>query len=93
MKQTILLTILSAMSFAACNNASREANKTTDTTVQVLTQPNAVATNKFTDPVCGMVKDSTWTDYVVGKNDTTWFCSGTDKDAYLGNPKKYKKRS
>jgi len=50
----------------------------------------AVAGN--VDPVCGMVKDSTWSDYTVYKNDTVWFCSSSEKDAFVANPQKYENK-
>jgi YHS domain-containing protein len=46
---------------------------------------------EITDPVCGMIKDSTWTDYTVYNNDTVWFCASSEKEAFVANPKKYMK--
>ncbi len=43
------------------------------------------------DPVCKMVKDSTWKDYHVYNADTVNFCSETCKTAFIGNPTKYLK--
>ena len=42
-----------------------------------------------TCPVCGMVRDSTWTLYTIYKTDTVWFCRAADKTEYDVHPKKY----
>ena len=42
-----------------------------------------------TCPVCGMVRDSTWTLYSIYKNDTVWFCRPADKTDFDAHPKKY----
>jgi YHS domain-containing protein len=48
-----------------------------------------IAANAIIDPVCGMVKDSTWTDYTLYKGDTVWFCAAPEKVAFEANPEKY----
>lgn len=47
------------------------------------------AAGDIIDPVCGMVKDSTWTDYSLYKGDTVWFCAAPEKVAFDANPEKY----
>lgn len=45
---------------------------------------------KNIDPICDMVRDETWTDYMVYNNDSVWFCSEYCKDAFAANPEKYR---
>lgn len=71
--------------------ATEETTTTTEEATPSSTGSAPLAMAKA-DPVCGMEKDSTWTDHVVADGDTTWFCSETCKSAYVGNPKKYMKK-
>lgn len=92
---TIVLAAIT-VTFAACSN-----NNTADSQASTLTDTNAttqttttsptpvVASNEIIDPVCGMVKDSTWTDYTIYKGDTVWFCAAPEKTAFEANPEKY----
>lgn len=52
---------------------------------------NSPGITAITDPVCGMVKDSTWTDYIFYKGDTVWFCATKEKTAFEANPLKYER--
>lgn len=40
-------------------------------------------------PICGMVRDSSWMNYTIYKNDTVWFCSTSDRADFINHPKKY----
>lgn len=53
--------------------------------------PAAIVASDYTviDPVCGMVRDSTWTDYTLYKGDTVWFCAAPEMRAFVANPDKY----
>lgn len=96
MKFTIIAFAAITVAFAACSN-----NNTADSQAATLTDSSAatpanttaptpvVASNEIIDPVCGMVKDSTWTDYTVYKGDTVWFCAAPEKTAFEANPEKY----
>lgn len=88
--QKIIIAICLAAAFSACNNASE--NKSEATAKTAAQEPTAQAVSngkKVIDPVCGMEKDSTWTDYTVYKGDTVWFCAESEKTAFLANPAKY----
>ena len=85
----IFLTLTAAVLFAACNNEAKTEEATETTTEDVATAP--VDPNAKMDPVCQMVKDSTWTEYTVEGTDTTWFCSEVCKGAYTSHPEQYKK--
>lgn len=95
-KQIIAITVL-AFSFVACNSASKQQSSSTDTMAATHTgedmhdmkMDKPADKNAITDPVCGMEKDNTWTDYTIYKGDTVWFCSTPEKDAFLANPAKY----
>jgi YHS domain-containing protein len=87
----ILITALSA-SLAACNNATTEHNTNTtkdNSQAATATTTAPVVTNEITDPVCGMVKDGSWTDYTLYKGDTVWFCAAAEKTAFEAHPEKY----
>lgn len=89
----LVITILAAMSFVACNSEgnNEEANADSSTaTVETMAAPVAATPGAKLDPVCNMEKDSTWTDYTVTATaDTVWFCSETCKTAFEANPAKY----
>lgn len=73
---------------AACNNSAKTIQTST---VSINTDTTKTVTNSHVkiDPVCGMTKDSTWTDYTIYKGDSVWFCSAAEKQAFIANPKKY----
>ena len=41
------------------------------------------------DPVCGMVRTDSWTNYSMYKGDTVWFCAAVEKKAFDAAPEKY----
>lgn len=83
-----LITILmAALTMVSCKEPSENQGTTTeknDTVSKVAEKKEEVI-----DPVCGMIKDSTWTDFTVYKGDTVWFCAESEKKAFEANPKKY----
>ena len=89
--KSILITVFAAVFFMACNSETpAESTETTvETPAETPVETVTVDPNAKIDPVCQMVKDSTWTEYSVTGTDTTWFCSETCKTAYEGNPAKY----
>jgi YHS domain-containing protein len=85
--------LASTFLLAACNasvsvNNDGAADSSKGITVTTTTDSEPVAEGPK-DPVCDMVKDSTWTEYTIHENDTVWFCSGTCKQAFEGNKAKY----
>ena len=89
MKIAIMAISALAMFTASCNNAKPEGSITIG---QNMPANNTTAKpDDITDPICGMIKDSTWTDYTVYKGDTVWFCAESEKIAFEGNPKKWEK--
>lgn len=90
MKQYLWGVIVAVACLAACNtNAINHPDATATIALPGNETVAKPAAGIKTDPVCGMVKDSTWTDYTLMKADTVWFCSNTDKLAFLANTKKY----
>ncbi len=92
MKKFSFMIIAASFLFAACGESVKNNADTTDTTATTQEAPaaeNKVAAAK--DPVCGMDKDSTWTEFSVAGTDTTWFCSPHCKETFDKNPGKYKK--
>lgn len=94
MKQLLFLALATGL-FTACNNTQKNADDTTTKdSMNVMTSNSGMEmksdSNAVIDPVCGMEKDSTWTDYTMYKGDTVWFCSPSEKDAFVANPEKYK---
>jgi YHS domain-containing protein len=83
------LALIAAVSFTACNSATKTEEATTETTTTETPATEQVASAGPVDPVCNMTKDATWTEYTVNGADTVWFCSETCKTAYIGNPAKY----
>ena len=73
----------------SCDNPDKAEKESND--AMPLTTP---LSNKadIIDPVCGMIKDSTWIDYTVYIGDTVWFCAESEKRAFEGNPKKYESK-
>jgi len=91
MKQFIAAIAACTLMMAACNStpAPKESVPTTTATTSPESAATSPAVAKITDPVCGMVKDSTWTDYTVYKGDTVWFCAAIEKKAFEAHPEKY----
>lgn len=92
MKYTIIALGMLALSLTACDNAGTTTQtETKATSTEQHSNTEAIAANAIIDPVCGMVKDDTWTDYTMYKGDTVWFCASAEKDAFEANPTKYEK--
>lgn len=93
MKYTISTIALLAFCFSACNNtpATTQTEASATQAEEQVTATEPVAANGFIDPVCGMVKDDTWTDFSIYKGDTVWFCAAPEKVAFDANPTKYEK--
>jgi len=91
MKIIITAAAILATALCGCENKQHKEAPATTLSSTPLKETKALATvsPQITDPVCGMVKDSTWTDCSVIDGDTVWFCSEIEKKAYLANPKKY----
>ena len=53
------------------------------------TAVTADSEKQIVDPVCGMVKTDSWTNYTIYKGDTVWFCAAIEKKAFLAHPEKY----
>lgn len=83
------LSLLLAATLFACNTPPE--NKTDDEMNDDMASMNMEEhkPGDIIDPVCGMVKDSTWTDYTIYKGDTVWFCAESEKTAFLADPAKY----
>jgi YHS domain-containing protein len=88
MKYTFLV-LTAAVIFVSCSGEPKTEESTEITTEESATAP--LDPNAKIDPVCQMVKDSTWTEYAVEGSDTTWFCSDVCKGAYAAHPDQYKK--
>jgi len=94
MKTMLLAVVFTAALFSACNQENKAttgiANASQQATSEQASSTSVATTGKeITDPVCGMVKDSTWTDYTLYKGDTVWFCSAPEKEAFIAKPEKY----
>jgi YHS domain-containing protein len=92
MKKLSFLSVLLLLFAASCNmKASSTDDKTEEKPAAVTTteQPKTAAAS---DPVCGMEKDNTWTEYSVTGTDTSWFCSPHCKETFAKNPEKYSKK-
>lgn len=82
--------IIATMMLASCGNAPEG-----ETKIEMPQQEPAPTTETAAapagkiDPICEMVKDSTWTEYTVYNNDTVWFCSDVCKGVFAKNPEKY----
>ncbi len=78
--------------FASCQEASVDGTivRQVDDTATPATAPVVAAVNKgHIDPMCGMVKTDSWTNYSMYKGDTVWFCAAVEKKAFDANPEKY----
>jgi YHS domain-containing protein len=91
MKISIIHAAIVVAGLCACRNKQHEkAHMPALSRTPLKEKKNTIAAApQITDPVCGMVKDSTWTDFSAVNGDTIWFCSEIEKKAYLANPKKY----
>jgi len=88
MKRLFILFIPSCL-LCSCGNSGKTkiaSTRETHSTVVV------TDTEGFVDPVCGMIKDSTWTDFTIYKGDTVWFCAESEKKAFERNPAKYESK-
>lgn len=86
------LIIVAAFSLLACNvSVSTDKNKEAETETEAVVQSDKGEKTlaKKTDPVCGMEKDNTWTEFSVTNSDTTWFCSPHCKESFDKDPAKY----
>jgi len=88
MKHIISAAIL-AFCLASCQSAEAPKTAAEPAAAAVPEATSAVAATGDVDPVCGMVRDSTWTDYTMYRGDTVWFCAAPEKTAFLANPEKY----
>lgn len=78
-----------AIAFISCNDTHTKESVSDGTLEASHSETHTV--HGIIDPVCGMIKDSTWTDFTIYKGDTVWFCAASEKTAFEGNPKKYEK--
>lgn len=84
------LIIMAAFSLAACNmNANTDKKTEAETEAVAQSDKGEKTLAKKTDPVCGMEKDNTWTEFSVNNSDTTWFCSPHCKESFDKDPAKY----
>lgn len=87
--KSIITIVIATLILGACNNAQKHSD--------IPAKNNTVTTNSVakksvvTDPVCGMEKETKWTDFIVNRGDTVWFCSETCKEAFEATPKRYEK--
>ncbi len=83
--------LLSMLCITGCNNTSQEKQSDMHNGDATHTHIHPPGTDpKNIDPICDMVRDETWTDYMVYNNDSVWFCSEYCKDAFAANPAKYR---
>jgi YHS domain-containing protein len=77
--------------FASCQEASVDGTIVRQVDDATMPASAAVATvNKGDiDPVCGMVRTNSWTNYSLYKGDTVWFCAAVEKKAFDAAPEKY----
>lgn len=76
------------LGIAACNEAAESSE--TNPVAAISPEPHAAPVDSAQiDPVCGMLRDSTWTDYAVCNSDTFWFCAAPERDAFAANPGKF----
>lgn len=81
--------IIAGIMLASCGNAPEGTTKIEMPAEESATSTETAAPTGPMDPVCEMVKDSTWTEYTVHNNDTVWFCSDVCKGVFAKNPEKY----
>lgn len=84
----LILPVIATVFFAACGSEAGSEHESANTETK---ETNMADANVEKDPVCGMAKDETWTDYSVNNADTVWFCSHVCKGAYESHPEKYNK--
>ena len=90
MKKLALIAFV-ALSFVACNVSVKTGEDTDAKNQTAVTEQPATegVMAKKTDPVCGMEKGDTWTEFSVANKDTTWFCSPHCKESFDKDPAKY----
>ncbi len=88
MTRISLIAAILILPFVACNQAQQPSvdSNVTGTTEKA---PSASLAQADIDPVCGMVRDSTWTDFSLHQGDTVWFCAAIEKKAFDANPGRY----
>lgn len=88
MNKLLTIIFMAATGLAACSDRRPGAESAAAANTTGLP---AVISADYTDvdPVCGMVRDSTWTDYTLYKSDTVWFCAAPEMKAFIANPEKY----
>jgi YHS domain-containing protein len=97
MKKLLMLLPAAAFMFLlSCGNSTGENKDSADThdhesmTMHGSAAHNADVDPSNVDPICEMLRDDSWTDYMVYNEDTVWFCSEFCKDAFAANPEKYR---
>ncbi len=58
-------------------------------------RPPAAAANgekQSIDPICGMVRTASWTNWSLYEGDTVWFCAAVEKKAFDAHPEKYARK-
>lgn len=81
--------IAGALFLSACNVTVKRTGDEEEKPAGEAAAPQQKKVAGITDPVCGMEKESSWTEYKVNGSDTTWFCSPHCKETYGKNPEKY----
>lgn len=90
MKKLSFLAAATLIFALSCNVAVKtDDSKTEEASSATIAETN---TKVAKDPVCGMEKDSTWTEYTVTGTDTAWFCSPHCKETFAKSPEKYLKK-
>ena len=92
MKKLSFLSAIVLLFAASCNMKVSTSDDKTEEKPAAETTTQQPKTAAVTDPVCGMEKDNTWTEYSVTGTDTTWFCSPHCKETFAKNPEKYSKK-
>ena len=90
MKKLSFLSAIILLCAASCNMKVSTTDDKSEPAAETTEQQPKTAAAK--DPVCGMDKDNTWTEYSVTGTDTTWFCSPHCKETFAKNPEKYSKK-
>ena len=89
MKKLSVLSAIILLFAASCEIKVNTDDNESEQEPASVTAPGQPKTAVNSDPVCGMEKDNTWTEYSVTGTDTTWFCSPHCKESFEKNPGKY----
>lgn len=92
MKKLSFISAIVLLFAASCNMKASTTDDKTEEKPAATTATEQPKTAAALDPVCGMEKDNTWTEYSVTGTDTTWFCSPHCKETFAKNPEKYNKK-